>query len=250
MNKNLLFRLSFFLILSSSTILSQSDTKSNEEYLDENKKIINQKKDKVNELETNNKERREEPDFLVQGRKSNFFVLGGSIGTPASANLNIGYYFNRFVVRASGMHYYPKWNGYQFDLGYSFYKTNEVIMGFSLVGGSYKVNPFNPQVGAGGQNEYRDSSSFPGYQYTNPRFEDTIIRAYIANQDPQLFALLEYDASQRKNQTFSQNYVGLAYDLYLDGFFLQLGAGVGKGAYRDPQLIFQMGYVFDFGKNK
>jgi hypothetical protein len=250
MSKNLLFRLTFFLILSFNAILSQNDTKSNEDYLEENKKVINQKKDRVNELESNNKERREEPDFLVKGRKSNFLTLGGSIGTPSSANINIGYYYDKFVIRASGMHYHPKWNGYQLDLGYSFYKTNEVIMGFSLVGGAYKVNPFNPQVGAGGQNSYEDSSSFPGYQNTEPTFNDTIIRSYIAAQDPNLFALLEYDYSQRKYASFSQNYVGLAYDLYLDGFFMQLGAGVGRGAYRDPQLIFQMGYVFDFGKNK
>ena len=228
----------------------EEENKKNTEFVNENRKIINEKKDRVNELESQKKERREEPDFLVEGRKSNFLVLGGSIGTPASGNLNVGYYFDRFVIRGSGMYYTSKWNGIQGDLGYSFYKTKEVIMGLSLNLGRYTVNPFNPQVGSGGQNLYQDSSAFPGYQNSSPTYVDGFIRKYIAEQNPNLAFALDYYYRDRQYQTFTQNYIGLSYDLYLDGFFLQLGAGVGRGTYRDPQLLVQFGYLFDFGKNK
>ena len=76
------------------------------------------------------------------------------------------------------------------------------------------------------------------------------IRAYIANERPEAAIALDYYYRDRQYQNFSQSYIGLAYDLYLDGFFLQIGAGIGKGTYRDPQLVFQMGYLVDFGKNK
>jgi hypothetical protein len=248
MKKNIL--ISFIFLYSLLAMNAQDKEKSNAEFMEENQKIINEKKDKIYDLESNKKDRREEPDFLVEGRKSHFLVAGGSIGSPASANLNVGYYFNRFVVRGSGMYWGQKWNGIQGDLGWSFYKTKEVIMGFSGVMGRYEVNPFNPQAGAGGQNKYTDSSNFPGYQNTNPSYTDNLIRAYIAKENPAAAVALDYYYRDRQYQNFSQSYIGLAYDLYLDGFFLQIGAGIGKGAYRDPQLVFQMGYLVDFGKNK
>lgn len=182
---------------------------------------------------------------------SNFWVLGGTVGSPASGNVTVGYYFTNFVLRASGMRYSSHWNGIQGDIGYSFWKTSVVAHSFSLVFGQYNVRPFNPPVGGGdaGQNKY-DRDGIPGYNHYPQTFTDTLIRAYIANQDPTLAALLEYQYRPRQYANFHQQYVGLTYDLLLGGFFIQLGAGYGQGSYRNPQLIFQIGYLFDFGRKE
>ncbi len=50
---------------------------------------------------------------------------------------------------------------------------------------------------------------------------------------------------QGEKQLFVQNYVGLTYDMYLSGFFLQAGLGAGNGDYPNPQVLFQIGYLFE-----
>lgn len=42
-----------------------------------------------------------------------------------------------------------------------------------------------------------------------------------------------------------QRYWGLAYDVYLSGFFLQTGVGFGSGDYPSPQFLFQCGYLIE-----
>ena len=178
---------------------------------------------------------------------SNFWVVGGSVGSPASGNINVGYYFTNFVLRASGMRYSPHWNGIQGDIGYSFWKTSVVAHSVSLVFGDFNVRPFDPQIQKGGQNKF-ERDGIPGYTNQPQTFTDTLIRAYITNQDPTLGALLDYQYRTRQYANLHQQYVGLTYDLLLGNFFLQLGMGYGRGDYRNPQLLLQMGYLFDFGR--
>lgn len=181
-------------------------------------------------------------------RYSNFWVAGGSIGSPAGGNINIGYYFTNFVLRASGMRYSSYWNGIQGDIGYSFWKTSVVAHSVSLVFGDMRMRPFDPQTQQGGQNKY-DRDGIPGYNHQPQTFEDTLIRSYIASQNPTLEAALEYQYRTRQYANFHQQYVGLTYDVLIGGFFLQVGMGYGRGDYRNPQLLLQMGYLFDFGRN-
>jgi hypothetical protein len=244
---SLLFFTTFTLV--AIPIFSEEKEKTNKEFLEENTKKVQEKNDRIYELEKNSKDRREEPEFITKGRNANFLVVGGSLGSPSSVNLNVGYYYDRFVIRGSGGYINQHWNGMQGDIGYSFYKTPEVIMGISIVSGMFKNSPFDPQTGAGGQNKYR-RFDFPGYENQPQTQSDIIIRSLIASQNQDLSTLLEYKYRSRQEAHFSQNYTGLALDFYLDGFFLQLGMGAGSGSYRNPQLLMQVGYLFDFGKNK
>jgi hypothetical protein len=41
-------------------------------------------------------------------------------------------------------------------------------------------------------------------------------------------------------------YFGAAYDVYLSGFYLQVGLARGQGDYPNPQLAMQFGYLFAF----
>jgi hypothetical protein len=227
------------------SIYSQNNEESNKEYLNGNKNYIDEKRDNFYKSERAGK--KIEPDFIKNGREEKFLVLGASAGSPGSINLNAGYYFDRFVVRGSGMYYKPNWNGFQVDLGYSIYKTAHVIYGFSFVAGGFYVNPFDPQSAAGGQNNYT-RFDFPGYQNQPTTYTDQLIRANIASTNPDLALVLDYVYRTRQEANFSQNYIGGAFDFYLDGFWVQLGMGVGKGDYRNPQLLLQVGYLFDFGR--
>ena len=47
----------------------------------------------------------------------------------------------------------------------------------------------------------------------------------------------------RVERRYSERYLGLAYDMYLAGFFLQAGLAAGKGDYPNPQAIVQFGYL-------
>lgn len=47
-----------------------------------------------------------------------------------------------------------------------------------------------------------------------------------------------------EEQLYSVRYLGVAYDIYLAGFFLQAGLAGGKGDYPNPQAIIQVGYLF------
>ena len=236
---------SIILIPSFGKLFSQENKESNDEYLKNNKLFVEEKRENFYKNEKEGK--KEEPDFIKNGREEKFLVLGASAGSPGSLNLNAGYYFDRFVVRGSGMYFNQYWNGGQFDLGYSIYKTSRVIYGFSLVGGAFRVNPFDPQIDQGGQNQYK-RSDFPGYENQPATFADTLIRSEIAKYNSDLSTYLEYTYRTRQEARFSQNYIGGAFDFYLDGFWFQLGMGVGKGDYRNPQLLIQIGYLFDFGK--
>jgi uncharacterized protein YxeA len=233
------------IIISSVRLSSQENNGSNIDFLNKNKAYINEKKDKNNKSDTT--ERKSEPDFIKNGREEKFFFLGASGGSPGSLNLNAGYYFDKYVVRGSGMYFNPNWNGGQIDLGYSIYKTPYVIYGVSLVGGAFRVNPFDPQIDQGGQNQYK-RSNFPGYENQPQTFSDTIIRGEIARVNPEAAIFLDYYYRNRQEAKFSQNYIGGAFDFYLGGFWFQLGMGVGKGDYRNPQLLIQLGYLLDFGK--
>ncbi len=246
------------ILLLNISILSQSNESSKEEkkektnieILQENEAII--EKDRASrekepltgyDAETNSKKSIKENN----AKYSNFWVVGGSIGSPASGNINVGYYFENFVLRLSGMRYSQHWNGIQGDIGYSFWKTSVVAHSVSLVFGSMNVRPFDPQTQQGGQNKY-ERDGIPGYTNQPQTFTDTLIRSYIAEQDPTLATLLEYQYRTRQYANFRQQYVGLTYDFLLGGFFLQLGMGFGSGTYRDPQLLLQMGYLLDFGR--
>ncbi len=41
-------------------------------------------------------------------------------------------------------------------------------------------------------------------------------------------------------------YIGLAYNLYWGKFFLETGLTIGKGSYRSPEVLFQIGYMHRF----
>jgi len=61
--------------------------------------------------------------------------------------------------------------------------------------------------------------------------------------------LLALDASNPDARTGVQReqpFFGATYDLYMSGFFLQIGASWGTGNLNNPGLIFQSGYLFSF----
>jgi hypothetical protein len=182
-------------------------------------------------------------------KSTDFFVYGASIGSPASINFNAGYYFNDFVIRGSGGRWRPHWYGGQLDLGYTFWKTPVITHSISLVAGAFQVDPFEPEVGRGGQTSYPTRLNVPGYQHRDPTYEDLIIRSYVAEQDPAAALLLEYTSRDRQKVYLKQQYIGLTYDILLGNFFLQLGGGIGQGDYKNPQLLLQMGYLFDTRSN-
>ncbi len=45
-------------------------------------------------------------------------------------------------------------------------------------------------------------------------------------------------------QHLREEYLGIAYDVTYAGFFLQLGLAGGRGDYPNPQLAYQVGYMF------
>ncbi|WP_411824778.1 hypothetical protein [Leptospira sp. 'Mane'] len=180
-----------------------------------------------------------------QPKSTNFWVYGATIGSPASINLNLGYYYKDIVVRVSGGSWRSHWNGGQVDLGYTFWKTPVIAHSISIVAGSFNVDPYSPEVGRGGQTSYPTGLNIPGYQYRDPKYEDQFIRAYVAEVNPDLALLLEYKSRDTQKVYLKQQYIGLTYDILLGNFFLQLGGGIGQGDYKNPQILMQMGYLFD-----
>ncbi|WP_108975928.1 hypothetical protein [Leptospira ryugenii] len=178
-------------------------------------------------------------------KSTDFFVYGAGIGSPASINFMLGYYFKDFVLRGSGGRWNPHWYGAQLDFGYTFWKTPVIAHSISAVIGGFEVNPYAPEVGRGGQSSYPTGFDVPGYQNRNPTYEDLIIRSYVNSVDPNLALLFEYQSRDNQKVYLSQRYVGLTYDILLGNFFLQLGGGIGQGDYRNPQLLLQLGYLFD-----
>ncbi|TGN19514.1 hypothetical protein [Leptospira idonii] len=180
-----------------------------------------------------------------QPKTTNFWVYGATIGSAASINLNLGYYYKDIVVRVSGGRWRPHWYGGQVDLGYTFWKTPVIAHSISVVAGSYQVDPYAPEVGHGGQSSFPTGLNIPGYQWRDPKYEDQFIRAYVAETDPTLALVLEHQSRANQKVYLRQQYIGLTYDILLSNFFLQVGAGIGQGDYKNPQLLLQMGYLFD-----
>ncbi len=56
--------------------------------------------------------------------------------------------------------------------------------------------------------------------------------------------LLPNDSGAIQERDRIVHYVGAAYDMYLSGFFFQIGLAHGHGDYPDPQLAVQCGYLF------
>jgi hypothetical protein len=44
----------------------------------------------------------------------------------------------------------------------------------------------------------------------------------------------------------TQSFLGVTYDVYLSGFFLQAGLDFGRGDYPSPDAVYQFGYLFEF----
>lgn len=178
-------------------------------------------------------------------KSTNYWVYGASIGSPASLNFNLGYYFKDVVLRGSGGAWGPHWYGGQVDLGYTFWKTPVIAHSISIVGGYFEVNPFAPEVGRGGQSSYPTGVNVPGYNRRDPSQEDLLIRSYVNSIDSNIGTFLEYESRERQRVHLSQRYIGLTYDFLLGNFFLQVGGGIGQGDYKNPQLLLQMGYLFN-----
>lgn len=253
------FSVIFFLIV----IFVFSPVHSNDSNEEESKTYIEENRKKVEELR---KQKSEEKNIDINSKESvkntvdhsvhfpeptpeTFFSMGLTVGSPAGMNLNAALYYRKAVIRGSGMFYSNHWNGAQVDLGYVFYKTPAVIQSLSIVAGSYNVDPFNPIPGQGGQPNYK-LHYYPGYNHNPLTPQDYLIRDQIKTASPELAAYLEFQYNQGKKAYLHQSYIGITYDIRLGGFFLQLGIGTGRGDYRNPQLLLQMGYMFDFGRAK
>jgi len=178
-------------------------------------------------------------------KTTNFWILGGSIGSPAGANLLGGYYFRDFVLRGSGMRWGSEWWGGQVDLGYTFWKTSVLAHSVSLVAGSFVVDPMNPAPGRGGQRSYPTGVDFPGYTDNPPSLSDLVIRSQIQAANPSLDIALQYLARPEQKQYLTQSYLGVTYDLLLGSVFLQFGVGVGRGDFRNPVLLLQAGTTWN-----
>ena len=62
-----------------------------------------------------------------------------------------------------------------------------------------------------------------------------------------LFALDSAFPDDKTGVSQSSAYFGGSYDLFMDGFFLQIGGGKAlSGELKNPMLIFQAGYLFTF----
>lgn len=181
-------------------------------------------------------------------KSTDFFVYGASIGSPAGANLMVGYYFKDIVFRGSGMRWDSEWWGGQADLGYSFFKTPVIAHSFSLVMGTFGNNPYAPQGGGGGrggQRYYPSGLNVPGYDRNPISFEDALIRSYVSSENSDLNLLLTYESRPNQSVYLTQRYIGLTYDVLVGNFFLQFGGGAGQGDYKNPLLLVQIGFLFD-----
>lgn len=162
-------------------------------------------------------------------KSTNFLVYGASIGSPGSINLNLGYYYKDVVLRVSGGKWNSHWWGGQVDIGYSFWKTPVIAHSISLVFGKFQVDPFESEIGRGGQNSYPSGSSFPGYTHRDPTYEDLIIRSYVTEQSSDLALYLEYESRDRQKVHLNQQYVGLTYDFLLGNFSSRSEAESARG---------------------
>ncbi len=52
--------------------------------------------------------------------------------------------------------------------------------------------------------------------------------------------------SNRYSSSSTWTYIGGFYDLNYGGFFLETGLSIGSGSYSNPQLMLQLGYVYEF----
>lgn len=248
MKRILSFIIIIFLFSFAGSVYSEDYSKENKEKKDPKSADIDPDWSPDPDRKTRFREEQEQKDQLAAKplpKSTDFFVYGATIGSAASINLNLGYYYKDVVFRASGGHWSPNWWGWQLDLGYTFWKTPVIAHSVSVVLGQFQVDPYSPELGRGGQTSYRTGFDVPGYQHRDPTFEDLIIRSYVAETNPDLAALLEYQSRDTQRVVLNQRYIGLTYDILMGNFFLQLGGGIGGGDYKNPQLLIQMGYLFD-----
>lgn len=57
-----------------------------------------------------------------------------------------------------------------------------------------------------------------------------------------------YYFGERFDETREWSYIGLVYDINYYGFYFQPGISIGTGFYTNPQLLFQIGYVYRFNE--
>ncbi|MBE8246530.1 hypothetical protein IQA79_17185, partial [Leptospira borgpetersenii serovar Ballum] len=114
------------------------------------------------------------------------------------------------------------WGG-QVYIVYCFWNTHVIAHSISLLFGKFQVDPFESEIGRGGQNSSPSGSSFPGYTHRDPTYEDLIIRSYVPEQSSDLALYLEYESRDRQKVHLHQQYVGLSYDFLLGIFFILIG---------------------------
>ncbi len=154
----------------------------------------------------------EKIDFMVDkdsGFKKTKSEIGATFGTPAALNFVFGKHFDKYMVKASGMYLGRSAKGIQLELGLKLSEFKRTYHAVSLVG---------------------------GYSY------------------------LEYEEKKNYGNNINRisewTYGGLVYNLNTNGFYLQAGLSLGNGlATNDlgeivdmpnPQIIFQIGYVYQF----
>ncbi|MDT3739903.1 MAG: hypothetical protein RO257_10440 [Candidatus Kapabacteria bacterium] len=154
----------------------------------------------------------EKIDFMVDkdsGFKKTKSELGGTFGTPAVLNFVIGKHFDKYMVKASGLYLGRSAKGIQLELGLKLSEFKRTYHAISLVGG------------------------YSYLEYEEKKIYDNNI-----------------------NRISEWTYGGLVYNLNTNGFYLQAGLSLGNGlATNDlgeivdmpnPQIIFQIGYVYQF----
>jgi hypothetical protein len=63
--------------------------------------------------------------------------------------------------------------------------------------------------------------------------------SYIKNKQTSLYGYEQYQVSEWM-------YGGIVYNLNTNGFYLQPGLSIGSGSYNNPQIMIQIGYVYQF----
>jgi hypothetical protein len=66
-------------------------------------------------------------------------VLGASIGSPASASLVGGIYYNDFSLKLSGMAWSSSWYGIEGSISFAITRNENLIQSISFVGGRYSA---------------------------------------------------------------------------------------------------------------
>jgi hypothetical protein len=114
--------------------------------------------------------------------------------------------------------------------------------GFTFIGGLYFA-PVALRISGGvwGQrwNGFQGDLSLI-FNHTSAFAQGVSLVAGVFRTNP----VLPDAAGNLSEQTKSVHYVGGTFDMYLAGFFLQIGLAHGRGDYPNPQLLMQTGYLF------